>query len=238
MPQPPAPSKCARFRLRRPRSIVNRAASAIINSVNSPISQELHNGDRVQEIITDAATAPVQLKWVKPTGAQVRHYFKTQRLAESALLNEQLLRQSIEHLNPALPRASQRAAGRAALACSSVANLQEELLINRPRHSLCQHHPAHNAGCSSTKRASASASQKPSSSLERSAEVLIPNVWLFAVTETAPSPIQMLSSNSRRHHRLPAEKTRTHRSHLRMRLRAQLIDNLLRIDLEWDTRPI
>ena len=47
--------------------IGNRAVGAIINGIDSPISQELHNGDRVQ-IITDADAhpAPIWLKWVKP----------------------------------------------------------------------------------------------------------------------------------------------------------------------------
>ena len=86
--------------------IGNRAVGAIINGIDSPISQELHNGDRVQ-IITDANAhpAPIWLKWVKTSKArmELRHYFKSRRSAESALLGEQLLRQAIEHINLPYP---------------------------------------------------------------------------------------------------------------------------------------
>ena len=86
--------------------IGNRAAGAIINGVDSPISTELHNGDRVQ-IITDpgAHPAPIWLKWVKTGKArmELRHYFKSQRMVESAMLGEQLLRQAIEQINLPYP---------------------------------------------------------------------------------------------------------------------------------------
>lgn len=86
--------------------IGNRAAGAIINGIDSPISTELHNGDRVQ-IITDAEShpAPIWLKWVKTGKArmELRHYFKSQRMVESAMLGEQLLRQAIQSMNLPYP---------------------------------------------------------------------------------------------------------------------------------------
>ena len=86
--------------------IGNRAAGAIINGIDSPISTELHNGDRVQ-IITDAEAhpAPIWLKWVKTGKArmELRHYFKSQRMVESAMLGEQLLRQAIQSMNLPYP---------------------------------------------------------------------------------------------------------------------------------------
>ena len=86
--------------------IGNHASSAIINGMASPISQELRNGDRVQ-IVTDpeASPTPTWLKWVKTGKArmELRHYFKSQRMVESAMLGEQLLQHAIEAMNLPYP---------------------------------------------------------------------------------------------------------------------------------------
>ncbi len=109
--------------------IGNRAAGAIINGIDSPISQELTNGDRVQ-IITDpeAHPAPIWLKWVKTGKArmELRHYFKSQRMVESAMLGEQLLRQAIEQIN--LPYPDQVKDGWERLLGDVGSKNQEELL--------------------------------------------------------------------------------------------------------------
>ena len=79
--------------------IGNHAATAIINGIACPISQQLQNGDRVK-IITNpnASPAPIWLKWVKTGKArmELRHYFRSQRLVESAMLGEQLFRRALE----------------------------------------------------------------------------------------------------------------------------------------------
>ena len=86
--------------------IGNHTTGALINGVEVPLSTELHNGDRVH-IITDPEVSPqpTWLKWAKTSKArlELRNYFKTQRMAESAALGEQLLRQAIDTLKLPYP---------------------------------------------------------------------------------------------------------------------------------------
>ena len=86
--------------------IGNHTTGALANGVEVPISTELSNGDRVH-IITDPEVTPqpAWLKWAKTSKArlELRHYFKTQRMSESAALGEQLLRQAIDALNLPCP---------------------------------------------------------------------------------------------------------------------------------------
>ncbi len=109
--------------------IGNHASSAIINGMASPISQELRNGDRVQ-IVTDpeASPTPTWLKWVKTGKArmELRHYFKSQRMVESAMLGEQLLQHAIEAMN--LPYPDEIKGGWERLLNDVGSKTQEELL--------------------------------------------------------------------------------------------------------------
>ena len=109
--------------------IGNHASSAIINGMASPISQELRNGDRVQ-IVTDpeASPTPTWLKWVKTGKArmELRHYFKSQRMVESAMLGEQLLQHAIEAMN--LPYPDEVKGGGERLLRDVGSKSQEELL--------------------------------------------------------------------------------------------------------------
>lgn len=84
--------------------IGNHAIGATINGKVALLSAELKNGDRIS-IATDSAAEPQTdwIKWVKSGKArsELRHYFKSQRLSESASLGEQLFRQAVNsvHLN-------------------------------------------------------------------------------------------------------------------------------------------
>ncbi len=86
--------------------IGNHTTGALINGVEVPISTELRNGDRIH-IVTDPSVSPqpAWLKWAKTSKAklELRHYFKTQRMVESATLGEQLLQQAISALNLSMP---------------------------------------------------------------------------------------------------------------------------------------
>ena len=79
--------------------IGNHASAATINGNHATLSTELKNGDRIA-IITDveAYPQPAWIKWVKTGKArsELRHYFKSQRLSESAHLGEQLFRQAVD----------------------------------------------------------------------------------------------------------------------------------------------
>ncbi|TDR28867.1 RelA/SpoT family protein [Hydromonas duriensis] len=82
--------------------IGSHAVSARINDMDASLSTELHNGDRIH-IVTDPAAKPhlSWMKWVKTGKArsELRHYFKSQRLSESAHLGQQLFKQALETAN-------------------------------------------------------------------------------------------------------------------------------------------
>ena len=86
--------------------IGNHTTGALINGVEVPISTELQNGDRIH-IITNPEVfpQPTWLKWAKTSKArlELRSYFKTQRMVESATLGEQLLSHAIEALGLPYP---------------------------------------------------------------------------------------------------------------------------------------
>jgi GTP pyrophosphokinase len=86
--------------------IGNHTTGALINGVEVPISTELQNGDRIH-IITNPEVfpQPTWLKWAKTSKArlELRSYFKTQRMVESATLGEQLLNHAIEALGLPYP---------------------------------------------------------------------------------------------------------------------------------------
>ena len=101
--------------------IGDQAVAAKVNQDPVPLRTELHNGD-VVEVITDAASRPNPgwLGFVR-TGkarAQIRHFLRTMKLAESVELGRRLLEQSlgslridVDALDPALFERGARDAG-------------------------------------------------------------------------------------------------------------------------------
>ena len=87
------------------------AISAQINGISFALSTELKNGDTIS-IVTDVASQPqpIWLQWVKTGKArsELRHYFKSQRQAESSTLGEQLFRQAVDAVHLHYPAHSQK----------------------------------------------------------------------------------------------------------------------------------
>ncbi|WP_229809728.1 RelA/SpoT family protein [Formosimonas limnophila] len=84
----------------------NHATSSRINGLSAALSTELKNGDKVEIITDNAATPhPSWLSQVKTGKArsELRHYFKSQRVVESAQLGEQLLRQAVNNIHIPFP---------------------------------------------------------------------------------------------------------------------------------------
>jgi guanosine-3',5'-bis(diphosphate) 3'-pyrophosphohydrolase len=80
----------------------NRCVAVKINHELSPLRTELHNGDHV-EIIT-AAHAKPNPAWLNYVGtgkarAHIRHFLKTMKSEESALLGERMLNQALRALH-------------------------------------------------------------------------------------------------------------------------------------------
>lgn len=86
--------------------IGNKSVAAMVNSKAVDLSAELRNGDKVEVITADDATPQSSwLKWVKTGKArsELRHYFKSQRLSESAQLGKQLLMQAVNNIQLPFP---------------------------------------------------------------------------------------------------------------------------------------
>lgn len=122
--------------------IGNRAVSAIINGVDSPISQELHNGDRVQ-IITDAAartlrrfgsngSKPAKRAWSCATTSKPSDLRNPRYWASNCCVNR-------SNTSTCPTPTKSKTAGNDSWP-TSVANRRRTPVRNRPRHSLCQHH--------------------------------------------------------------------------------------------------
>lgn len=109
--------------------IGNHTTGALINGIEVPLSYELRNGDRVHITTHEQVhPQPEWLKWAKTSKArlELRHYFKTQKMVESATLGEQLLSQAIEQLK--LPQPDNLKEGWEKLLADTGCKTRDELL--------------------------------------------------------------------------------------------------------------